>query len=674
MLKFFRKYNKWILAVGGGLLMIVFLIQPVMQMFQKDPNTVVIGTFDGGEVTRGDIMAADGQIRIVRQFGLYLDGGRGNESEDNIRWALILKDAERLGLSASLAEVEQIKLNAGRSAADVEMMASQMNATTGYINMAIRNWLIIQRYKELTAGQAHLAGVQRAALAQQSFANKDAAVLLQAMAYGNSRMSKPLIEHFIQDQGAKVMGKAVLIDAESLMDQTPKPSEEDVKTLFDEYKDALPGQGEPYGFGYRVPNRVKVEYLVIASDEAKQHVKINEADALAYHRKHPELYSAAGSQNQLKPYEQVRDQVIEDLTTEKAYALVEKMTKTAFGLLYEDTRGMDKVDDYRVIGDITKLRSMREVADKLEDEYGFRPEVVKGNSGGWVTEQELWMLPGIGQTVLADNYNVTFAEYVLSARELKPGPDNRLLPRRLQVGLAAAPMMDISRTQYIFRLTDAEPTRVPDSLDEVRTQVMQDAWRLAAYKKLLSASDTWLQEAVDGGLEAVANTADSTVLELPATSRRIQVTNGKLVIPPLPGIGQSAKFIDAFFATANSVKATGDLSNAPAEDVTGVVGVDKELALAVYRVEDYEPITQQAYQALSADIRLPVLIEMSMLSSVSVPSPISYDALVERLNYDNGSTDQQQEAEAAAGAAASPADEQNGAAETETGESTDGAS
>ena len=349
------------------------------------------------------------------------------------------------------------------------------------------------------------------------------------------------------------------------------------------------------------------------------------------------------------------------------------MTKTAFGLLYEDTRGMDKVDDYRVVGDISKLRSMREVADKLLDEYGFRPEVVNANNGGWVTEQELWMLPGLGQTVLADNFNVTFAEYILSARELKPESDNRLLPRRLQVGLAGAPMMDISRTQYIFRLTDAEPTRVPDSLDSVRTQVTQDAWRLAAYKKLLDSSDTWLHEAVEGGLEAVSNATDSTVLDLPATSRRIQVANGSLVIPPLPGIGQSAKFIDAFFATANSAKATGDLSEAPAKDITGVVGVDKELALAVYRVEDYEPITQQAYQALSVDPRLPSLIEMSMLSTANVPSPISYDALVERLNYDNGST-AEQEAEAAAGAAASPAEEQSGAAETDGGESTDGAS
>ena len=51
MLKFFRKYNKWIIGVGGSLLMIVFLIQPVMSMFTANPDNFVLGKFEGGEIT-----------------------------------------------------------------------------------------------------------------------------------------------------------------------------------------------------------------------------------------------------------------------------------------------------------------------------------------------------------------------------------------------------------------------------------------------------------------------------------------------------------------------------------------------------------------------------------------------------------------------------------------------
>ena len=361
MLKFFRKYNKWILGVGGSLLMIVFLIQPVMSMFQADPDSFVLGTFDGGEMTRGDVKAASSDLHVLRQFGLLLDPDGSNDTEDAIRWALILKDAQRLGLSASLLEVNQIKLEAGKSDADIEMLAARLNATPGYIRHAMRNWLIVQRYKELLAAQEHMPGQQRAALMRQMLTNREMSSVYQAMAYGSSRLSKPLLEHFLQDQGSQVTGRAVLIEARHFLDDTPAPSEAQITQLFEDYKDTLPGRGEPYGFGYRVPDRVKVEYLVITMDQARQHVKVTEADALAHYRQHPERFSAETGADpattpKAKPYEQVRDQVIEDLTDQRAFEVVEKMAKSAYGSLYEDTRGMAKEDDYRVIGDMKQTQ------------------------------------------------------------------------------------------------------------------------------------------------------------------------------------------------------------------------------------------------------------------------------------------------------------------------------
>ena len=38
MLKFFRKYNKYILAVGASVLMVVFLLPTGTQLFQPDPS------------------------------------------------------------------------------------------------------------------------------------------------------------------------------------------------------------------------------------------------------------------------------------------------------------------------------------------------------------------------------------------------------------------------------------------------------------------------------------------------------------------------------------------------------------------------------------------------------------------------------------------------------------
>ncbi|MEZ6190903.1 MAG: hypothetical protein R3C45_06375 [Phycisphaerales bacterium] len=647
LLKFFRKYNKWILGVGGSLLMIVFLIQPVMSMFQPDIDGQVRGTFDGGELTLGDIKSATGDLSVLRQFGLLLDTDPDEPSgnRDPIRWALILKDAQRLGLNASMREVDQLQLETGRSDADIELLASRLSATPGYIRHAMKNWLIVQSYKELLAGQSHTPGNERAAMMRQMLTDQQSSGFYEAMAYGTSRLSKPLVEHFLQDQGASVEGRAVVVNADRFIADTAEPTGEEVASLYEQYKDALPGRGKPYGFGYRVPDRVKVEYLSIPMDLAQRVVKVTEADALAHYRKYPERFTsdasfAEGAKAEPKPYDQVREDVIKDLTDQLAFELVEKMAKAAYGYFYEDTRGMAKEDDYRVVGDLTKLKTMREVAERLEKEFGLLPEI-RSADGAWVSAAELSNLPGIGQSRLADNINVDFRSFVLSAKELKPDKENPLLPRRLQVGLVGAPMIGIDATRYLFRLTDAQSTRLPESLDEVRDQATKDARLLSAYKKLLADKDTWLSQAVTDGLEKVAESIDTTVVPLPATSRRVALPNGLLIVPPLPGVGQSEAFIEAYFQTANNAQDLGGVSQASADVTTGAVGLDTKLALALYQVDSYEPLTEAEFKERSNIPTLPLIVDMTLLAPARMENPLSLKALTHRLNYDDGNGEEE---------------------------------
>ncbi len=641
MLKFFRKYNKWILGVGGSLLMIVFLIQPVMSMFQADMMAVAVATVEGGEVTRGDLMSATAELSVLRQFGLVLDRDpdEGNTNNDPMRWALILEDSQRLGLSASRREVDLLQLEIGQSAADIEMIASRINATPGFIRQAMRHWLVVQQYKELLAGQTHLAGKDRARLMRGMFRDPQSYLFYEALSYGTSRLSKPLVEHFLQDQGARVSGRVVLVRADLYQADTPQPGDGEVQALYEQFKDALPGQGEPYGFGYRVPDRVKIEYLSISMDQARQHVKVTEADALAFYRKNPDRYAdtspSAGAGP--RPYEEVRDRVFQDVTDLRAFELVEKMAKAAYGYFYGDTRGLAKEDDYRVIGETTRLTPMREVAERLEAEpkFGLLPKV-HSETGSWVDAAELTGLPGIGLSVLADNTRVGFTSFVLSARELEPSKDNPLLPRRLQVGLVGSPMMGRDGSRYLFRLTEAQPSRQPKSLDEVRTQVTKDARLLSAYKQLLAESDSWRGQAVGEGLEKVAVGATTSVVPLPPTPRRVPLPNGLLVPPSLPAIGQSDTFIQAFFATADRARQNGDVEEASDEALTGVVGIAPQLALAVYRVDSYQPLTRAEFQTDAANPMLPMAIDMTVLAPAREENPLAFKALKHRLKFDNG--------------------------------------
>jgi hypothetical protein len=641
VLKFFRKYNKWILGVGGSLLMIVFLIQPVMSMFQADPLKVSLGSIQGGELTRGDVMAAASDLEVLRRFGLFLDidPDAMNTNDDPLRFALILKDAQNLGLSASLREVTQLQLQVGQSQADLELIASRMNTTPSYIRQTIRHWLIVQQYKELMAAQTHLAGQNRAMLFRGALRDPQRYRDYEAMAYGTSLLSKPLVEHFLQDQGARVSGQVVVVQADQFLSEAAMPTGDEVRSLYEQFKDALPGRGEPYGFGYRVPDRVKIEYLSISMDEAKRKIKISEADALGHYRQYPERFGGTPASDdqqavEPKPYNEVRDEVIENLTGQRAFELVEKMAKSAYGYLYEDTRGMAKQDDYRVVDDVSALTSMRRVAERLEMDYGLLPKLY-ASDGSWVNAEALTGLAGIGQSRLADNTRVDFTSFVLSAKELEPSRDNPLLPRRLQVGLAGSPLIGPDLSRYIFRLTDAQSTHLPESLDAVRDQVTEDALLLNAYKKLAAESQAWLEQAVDGGLEAVAARANTSAVPIPPSPRRVPLANGLLTVPAIPGVGQSEAFVEAFFDTANQAQESGKIADVAAELSTGAVGLESKLALAVYKIDSYKPLTREEYNNYANNPLLPTMIDTTILSPARADNPLSLKSLTYRLNYNS---------------------------------------
>jgi hypothetical protein len=643
VLKFFRKYNVYILGIGGSLLMIVFLIQPVMSMFTPDPMAQARGTFDGGEITQGELSSANGQLAVLGRFGLILDRDPDEQSNsgDALRWALILKDAQRLGLSASDYEVKDLCEKLGQSPADIEKFADRMRATPGAIYGSIKDWLIVQQYKELAAGQSHMPAVQRALLMRTMLQDPNSYLYYEALSYGSTRLSKPLVEHFLQDQGSLVSGQLVMVRADQFLESAPEPTQEQIDALFEAHKDDLPGRGEPYGFGYRIPDRVKIEYLTISMDQARQAVKATEADALAYYRQHKERYTEGGVAEDAvagdakpKPYDQVRDQVIQELSEERAFELVDKMAKDAYGMLYEDTRGMAKQGDYRVVADAS-LTPLREVADRLEADFGLLPQV-RSETQGWVNADELIRLPGLGQSVLGSNVRVDFTSYVLSARELEPETDNPLLPHRLQVGLAGSPMITFDGARHIFRIRDAEPSRQPKSVDSVREQVQKDAKRLNAYKELVSSQDTWRERAVAEGLQAVAAQADAKVTQLPPTARRERQRSGLLTVPSLPGVGQSEAFVKAYFGTADTAQQDGGTLNAPKQEILGVVAVDRQLALAVYEVDDYQPLTREQFLTDARHPMLPIEIDLTILAQARAQSPLSLKSLRQRLNYDDG--------------------------------------
>ncbi|HEX7008709.1 MAG TPA: hypothetical protein VF184_01920, partial [Phycisphaeraceae bacterium] len=440
--------------------------------------------------------------------------------------------------------------------------------------------------------------------------------------------------------------------ASQFADEAEPPSQAELRELFERYRDVPPGQGEPYGLGYRLPDRVRIEYLQVPFDQVRDHVTVDEAEALSYYEEHPEQFRAAptqpaatqpaatqpaASEPEVTPYLEVRERILDELTDQKAQALATQIIKTASQMMQAQLRAFpEAADGYRQLPADFTPTPLQTVAQQLTERFGV-PVQVHAYTSSWVSAEDLATLPGIGQSWLIGQSSVLFEDYVLSAKELEPEADHPLAMLRLQVGVPSEPLSGFDGSQYLFRLTAAEPDRAPASLDEVLPQVTQDAQNLKAYQQLLeSKQPQWLALAQEQGLDALAQETGSTVLDIPPTPRHQLGAGSDQTAPSIPGIGSSRQLIDRLFEAAQAARQDDqtDLSQTPASQRIGAVGLDQDMSLVVFRVDRYQPLSRLAYQRQVASPQVAALVhQMLTAQEQEEDSSMSFEAIAARVGY-----------------------------------------
>ena len=114
MLKIIRKYQLIILVIGGSLLMVVFLFEPIIGRISPDPRKSTVGKFsDGTKLTGFDFQYASSDLSILKVVvpilllpenngGLGIEQGQGDASE--LHWLLLTKQANDAGLIGEAGE------------------------------------------------------------------------------------------------------------------------------------------------------------------------------------------------------------------------------------------------------------------------------------------------------------------------------------------------------------------------------------------------------------------------------------------------------------------------------------------------------------------------------------------------------------------------------------------
>lgn len=656
MLKWFRKYNKILLVVFGCVLMVVFLLPQGFSMFQGGRSSYAVFTLkDGSKVTFGDQDRARAVLDILASLAqplLFQPGAdQPFQRPEPAHWALMLHEARAMGIQGSEVEVDQLiaALGLAEDPNALAQRAALMGQTVDAVREALRDWVTVQRYRETMLGLAHLTIEQR--LNQLASAMQYVNFYMQIDAgnpmlgelirttlepvAGAPRISAPLLERVVTEAESQVTIDGLLVRSDRYLDEVPEPSEADMRALYDAYRDQPEGAAStsPHGFGYRIPDRVKIEYLVFDAAKVRQSVTIDDLDAVAYYDANPQEFQTPGEgddpQPVTQPYVEVEQRIKDRLIDQAVAEKMRSMTNMAYNALLEDMQGLSIEDNLRVLGEDFTPTPMAQIADRIERAFGLGPDYVRIDDR-WLTADELEALDRIGAVSV-------FAPYVLSAVELRgTSEDAEQSQLPLQVGLTSTPFGDDDGNTYLFRLIDAQAAHPPDSIDQVRAQVRTDARRKAAYEKLLDERETWFETfrattdfaalAAEPGVERLAGGETATFPRREAAVR----------VPEIEGLGADEQFVDAVFELADRLRTAGDMRTMPAAERRTIIPVDGQLTLALIEVRSFQGMTRAQYAQALADPQqkqYAALLVSSALrnTGVATTDPLSYDALVARL-------------------------------------------
>jgi hypothetical protein len=623
MFKFLRKYNKWILAVGGTLLLIVFLIpqsiQGLSQLSSRRGATIATVGADSRKVTQGEFDLARRELQLLanlqNQTLLALEA-----NNDPGHWYLLSREAELAGYN----------LGPSQGAAILDSLA-----TTPEESMAVmRRW----------AGGAPREFIYQT-LAKLEAVSRLIRLHTTAPRYSDRRLRNAAAERMIA-VGADV----VVINAAN--NEVFRNRQEFTTAQLEEqlaaFAEMEPGEGE-HGFGYKLPDRFKVEWISVPRELVREAVAGNEdlvngVSIFKHFRQNPTQFTGTGlDPTQPTPEfddvkEDVRESLIDTLTNER----IDQIERFGMLQLQMSERSLTRSGPYYDLPDdwADKRLDLRNLADLIRDEFGLEAAPGYESRGDrWYAADDAAEFGDIGSasTDAYGNPRRRLADLVQAAREF--GGDESII---VQQDIAGAPLRNggvITPTDalHFWRLRATDPARAPESIDEVRDQLVTDLRALENFQTLEAQLDELRREAIDQGLRKVARRFDTTVDIAPVLRHfdpNLFQQFGVRIPTSIPGLGNSEDALDRILEKVGQLPPLVPVEELTSEQRIIAVAVPERLAVVLVRVVDVVPTTLETYQSLArAGVLGTIMVddEDNLLGSLD---DFSFEALAARHNFE----------------------------------------
>jgi len=662
MLKIIRKYQLIILAIGGSLLMVVFLFQPIIGKLSPDQRKATVAKLADGTTYNGfDIQRANFDLSVLKRvyprvFASIEQGGLGlvagsSEEQTERHWLLLSKQANDAGLIG----------DAGEGRTWIPVIAQREAA--GFVQEQMQQGLITSQEQAIESLDAMTTQVENQLRRNVSLAtdmmrgiDENEVYRTLATARGIERLyrvfsSLPAFSdlgamHAAKSRYDSVAVDAVLVKADLFTDSIPLPSEDELQAFFDQYKADAPTDND-YRIGYTQPSRVKLGWLTLNKQSIEAAIVIDRVELNKIWRTDHAL--PEGTRKYPGDFAGERLNVETAYRDQRAFDILYEADKIIRSQVLQATRGLSKDENFFVLPDDwnTNRPTLEGLAQSVVDGLLEQLNVtiplpaVQIHSDRWLSSNDISALPGFGTSI-----------YRIGSRTLR----SALIPQVSQSQEAAAlltiqpsvPVVnpaaeDAQGNRYYAIIYDTNPAGPADSIDDAgRDTVLNDYRTIKAYQLLSDNLDSFITQATaENDLAPALDAAlalGSDNIQRPGVARNLlvqseNIARGRLALFVEPGLN-TPEFRDAINNAASGIHelaAPESLTQSPIIIATPIpsakgIGLAKVIAPRPMTSEDFTTnLTQILNQESQNEIR-EALVDTEA-------SPFSLETMSERYGY-----------------------------------------
>ena len=522
-------------------------------------------TIDGVTVTEADQLRLQQEVRVIGMLGDPTVRALGLE-KDPIHWYLLTLEAERAGLVGGAAD-GQARLAAMAAANQVP----EMNLIAGLCREGG------QTPTEVFETIAKLNGVLR---------------YVNLVTSGPARLSAPRLEQSAAALLAAVSGELVVLDGVKSKVEVETPTEAALQEQLNAYGAVPAGEGK-FGFGYRISDRVKMEWLMIPvasiSTLVEQSPALSNIELRKYWMEHQLEFpvTALSSTAEAASFDGSRDAVKAKVLTATLAEKSKEISKFMSDRMQLSMRGMPQVNGYYTLPAdwVAKQFPLTQLAAEVAQKFAIPVPTMNTSGESWTSPKDVAAIPGLGTatTTRFGAQPVNAGQLVEALREF--GAKTTLIA---QIGVTSPVLQDAAGDLFVFRVTDVEASHAPTSVDIVRDALIADVNRLHRYEKLVGMTSEIQREALDQGLGAVATTYGTSVQQYRdlRQGEKQFLQYGMKFPGQLPILGSDAAVVKAVVEKAMSLPTGGtQITDMPVSDRTLVIPAPEKLAMVVVRID-----------------------------------------------------------------------------------------